>query len=254
VDTIPSGRRAVDTRAVDPGAAAVTSGVGVLDKAVEILAAVHAHGPLSLAGLVQATGLSRPTAHRLACALEDHRILGRDDAGRFKLGLRLFELGSAALGDVGLVDAARPVLADLRDATGESAQLYVRDGDHRVCLLSAEPRSGLRDTVPVGTPLPLDAGSGGRVLLAHSDDARRFPGVDAELLADVRRRGWAESAGEREPGVGSVSAPVRGPGGRVVAAVSVSGPLERLGASPGRRHATAVVAAAHDVERRLAGG
>jgi DNA-binding IclR family transcriptional regulator len=51
-----------------------------------------------------------------------------------------------------------------------------------------------------------------------------------------------------------VSAPVRGPGGRVVAAVSVSGPLERLGASPGRRHATAVVAAAHDVERRLAGG
>jgi DNA-binding IclR family transcriptional regulator len=248
VDTVPLPRPPVD-----PGSTDVASGVGVLDKAVTILAAVHAHGPLSLAGLVQATGLPRPTAHRLACALEDHRLLGRDDAGRFRLGLRLFELGSAALGDVGLVDAARPVLADLRDATGESAQLYVRDGDHRVCLVSVEPRSGLRDTVPVGTPLPLDAGSGGRVLLAYSDDARRFPSVDGELLADVRRRGWAESAGEREPGVGSVSAPVRGPGGRVVAAVSVSGPLERLGAEPGRRHATAVAAAARAVERRLTG-
>src|SRR5690606_22822708 len=118
---------------------------------------------------------------RLAAALEAHRLVGRDDQGRFRLGLRLFELGSAALGEVGLVDAARPVLADLRDTTGESAQLYVRDGDHRVCLLSVEPRSGLRDTVPVGAPLPLDAGSGGRVLLAHAADAGRFAGVDAAV-------------------------------------------------------------------------
>ena len=60
----------------------------------------------------------------------------------------------------------------------------------------------------------------------------------------MRRRGWAQSVGEREAGVASVSAPVRGPGGRVVAAVSVSGPIERLTRQPGRLHAQAVVAAA----------
>jgi DNA-binding IclR family transcriptional regulator len=229
-----------------------SSGVGVLDKAVGILAAIGARGPLSLAELVEATGFTRPTTHRLACALEDHRLLGRDDGGRFRLGLRLVELGSAALGEVDLVEAARPVLADLRDATGESAQLYVRDGDHRVCLLSVEPRSGLRDTVPVGVALPLGAGSGGRVLRAHAPGLDPGDAAERDLLARVRSQGWAESAGEREPGVGSVSAPVRDPSGRVVAAVSVSGPLERLGTTPGRRLAPAVVAAATAVERRLA--
>jgi DNA-binding IclR family transcriptional regulator len=66
-------------------------------------------------------------------------------------------------------------------------------------------------------------------------------------LAEVRRRGWAHSVAEREAGVASVSAPVLGPGGEVVAAISVSGPIERLGRSPGRLHAAAVVAAAHEL-------
>ena len=69
------------------------------------------------------------------------------------------------------------------------------------------------------------------------------------VLADVRRRGWASSVAEREQGVASVSAPVRGRDGNVVAAVSVSGPLERLTRSPGRLHAEAVVAAAAELSR-----
>ena len=67
----------------------------------------------------------------------------------------------------------------------------------------------------------------------------------ATVLSGVRRRGWAQSVGEREPGVASVSAPVRGPSGRVVAAVSISGPIQRLTRQPGRQHAAAVVSAAN---------
>lgn len=67
----------------------------------------------------------------------------------------------------------------------------------------------------------------------------------ATVLSAVRRRGWAQSVAEREPGVASVSAPVRGPSGRVIAAVSVSGPIERMGRQPGRLHAAAVVSAAN---------
>jgi DNA-binding IclR family transcriptional regulator len=232
------------------------SGVGVLDKAVGILASLAERGPLSLAGLVEATGVSRPTAHRLAAALEAHRLVGRDGQGRYRLGLRLLGWAGVAGGEAHLVEAARPVLARLRDETGESAQLFVRDGDGRVCVAASERSHGLRDTVPVGAVLPLHRGSGGKVLLAYDADADadRFPGVDATELDAVRRRGWAASVAEREEGVASVSAPVFDPAGRLRAAISVSGPIGRLGRQPGRELAGPVTAAARQLEQSIAGG
>ena len=182
-------------------------------------------GPLPLAGLVDATGLSRATAHRLAVALEAHRLVRRDGAGRFALGPRLTGLDLPA--------RARPALEALRDQTGESVQLYVRRDDRRVCVASLESPHGLRTIVTVGASLPLSVGSAGRVLRG-----------DPEAVA----QGWAQSVEERERGVASVSAPVMGPGGEVVAAVSVSGPVERTTRQPGRRYAAAVVAAARAVE------
>src|SRR5215831_14662132 len=204
-----------------------TSGVGVLDKAVCVLAAVES-GPATLAQLVKATGLARPTTHRIAVALEHHRLLA----------------------------VAQPVLIQLRDLTGESAQLYRRQGDVRVCVAAAERASGLRDTVPVGAALPMTAGSAAQVLLAWEEGERMHRGLrgakfTATTLASVRRRGWAASAAEREAGVASVSAPVRGAGGKVLAAISVSGPIERLGRSPGRLHAAAVVAAGEKISELL---
>jgi DNA-binding IclR family transcriptional regulator len=225
--------------------------VGVLDKSVAILAALAEGGPLSLAGLVEATGLARPTAHRLAAALEAHRLIGRDGAGRYRLGLRLLGWAGAVSAELGLVEAARPVLEALRDRTGESAQLFVRDGDSRLCIASSERPAGLRDTVPVGAVLPLDRGSGGKVLLAFGDPSRGgLPGVDPAELETVRRRGWAASLAEREEGVGSVSAPVLDSNGRIHGAVSVSGPVNRLGRQPGRHLAEPVMAAARELERR----
>lgn len=237
-----------------PHRSVAVSGVGVLDKAAAVLGALES-GPAGLAALVSATGLARPTAHRLAMALEHHRLLTRDLQGRFVLGPRLAELAAAA-GEDRLLAAAGPVLIHLRDVTGESAQLYRRSGDQRVCVAAAERLSGLRDTVPVGTSLPMTAGSAAQVLLAWEDPERMHRGLQvarfqAATLAAVRRRGWAQSIGEREVGVASVSAPVRGPGNRVVAAVSVSGPLDRLSRQPGRMHAPAVTAAADKLTEAL---
>ncbi|WP_309081927.1 IclR family transcriptional regulator [Zhihengliuella sp.] len=221
-----------------------SSGVGVLDKAAMVLDALEA-GPTTLAQLVSATGLSRPTVHRLAQALVHHRLLGKDIHGRFILGSRLVELASAA-GEDRLIAAAGPLLIQLRDQTGESAQVFRRQGDSRVCVASAERPVGLRDTIPVGTQLSMKAGSAAQVLLAWEDHQRLLDGLDGArftptILSGVRRRGWAQSLGEREPGVSSVSAPVRGPNGRVIAAVSISGPIERLTRQPGKIHAEAVV-------------
>ncbi|QDB79858.1 IclR family transcriptional regulator [Georgenia sp. 311] len=225
-----------------------SSGVGVLDKAATVLGALEA-GPATLAQLVAATHLARPTAHRLAVALEFHRFVARDMQGRFILGPRLNELASAA-GEDRLLAAAGPVLTAVRDHTGESVQLYRRQGDQRICVAAAERQMGLRDSIPVGATLTMLAGSAAQVLLAWEEPDRLHRGLQgatftATVLSGVRRRGWAQSVGEREPGVASVSAPVRGPSGRVLAAVSVSGPIERMGRQPGRLHAGAVVSAAN---------
>jgi len=231
------------------------SGVGVLDKAVRIMATLES-GPHSLSELVAATGIARPTAHRLAVALEFHRLLTRDLMGRFTLGPRAGELAAAA-GEDRLLAIAAPALSALRDATSESAQLYRRQGDQRVCVATAERMSGLRDSVPVGTVLTMQAGSAAQILLAWEDPEKMRRGLTGSLftpasLSAVRRRGWAQSVGEREVGVASVSAPVRGPNNKVIAAVSISGPIERLGRQPGRSHAAQVVATAARLTEYLA--
>jgi DNA-binding IclR family transcriptional regulator len=212
------------------------SGVGVLDKAVALLRAV-ADRPLGLGPLASATGMPRATTHRLAVALEVHGLIRRDAEGRFALGLGLVGLGRAAAEAFPLREAASAALAELRDDTGESVQLYVVEGGGRRCVTSLQSPHGLRWIVPEGALLPLGVGSAGKVLAG----------------ADSGPAGWIASVEEREVGVCSVSAPVHDPDGAVVAAVSVSGPVERLGRDPGARHGAAVVRAARAVEARRVG-
>ncbi len=232
------------------------SGVGVLDKSVALLRAL-ATGPLPLAGLVEATGISRPTAHRLASALAEHGLVRRTDDG-FALGAELVGLGRAAAAGWPWGDAAGPALAALVEATGESAQLYVREGDARRCLLSRESSQELRTIVAEGARLPLAAGSAGRVLgAAPGEDGRDGAGGSDPVggsgsdTGPGEAGGWVESVEERAPGVASVSAPVRDGSGAVVAAVGISGPVDRLGPAPGERHGPAVVAAARRIEAAL---
>ena len=192
----------------------------MIDKAAAILDALEL-GALSLVELVEITGQSRATAHRLALALEVHGLVERDDEGRFTLGARM--AGSS------LVQAARPALEWLRDETGESVQLYLPRGDMRVCVVSLESPHSLRTIVPVGAILPMDRGSAAKVLRHNGRDV-------------------AESVEEREKGVASVSAAVHDASGQHVAAVSVSGPVERTTRAPGKRYADTVLAAATRVE------
>jgi DNA-binding IclR family transcriptional regulator len=168
-------------------------------------------------------------------AMEAHGLVRRDSDGRFCLGYRLVGLGRAAASGGALRDRALPALTTLRERTGESVQLYVRDGAERVCLVSLESTNELRTIVEEGARLPLEKGSAGAVL------SGAWHGTEQ----------WAQSVGERQAGVASVSSPVCDADGQVVAAVSVSGPIERLGRAPGERLGKHVSSAARSIERAL---
>ncbi len=209
------------------------SGVGVIDKSFAIIDCV-ARGPRSLAQLVEETGLNRATVHRLCLALEQHRLIRRSDDGLFALGYRFLLLAHQIDGLGSMVEAARPHLRRLTSQTGESSQLYVRDGDKRVCVVVAESDHGLRTIVPVGARLTLQRGSAGAVLLNQT--------ASGEVV---------ESVGEREAGVASVSAAVRSGAGEVIGALSISGPIDRVTAAPGQRFAKPLLDAVSRLEASL---
>jgi DNA-binding IclR family transcriptional regulator len=230
-----------------------------------ILDAVRA-GEHTFTGVRRATGLTPSTTHRLLGALEEHGMLMFVGGYGYRLGPRLLGLAASARRDMPLRERAHPVLEALAASTGEGAQLYVRSGDRRICLDSVESGSELRTIVDIGAELPIDAGSAGKVFLAwglSTETDRLIAGAEpvtdrtpvgdrlAQQVATARRLGYATSAGERQPGVGSVSAPVLDPVGGLVAVVSVSGPETRLGRISAKRYAPAVVQAAREIERAL---
>jgi len=246
-------------------AEATTTPVGVLDRVMAILAVVEG-GARSHTEVARLTGLARPTAHRLLKSMEAHGLVTYIGGQGFRLGARLLGLAATAMRELPLRDLAQPILERLARATGESAQLFVRDGYRRVCIAAAESRNELRTIVEIGAELQLTAGSAGKVFLAFGP-----PALTAELLATAdrftsatpvgerldrqlataRRVGWASSAGEREPGVGSVSAPVHEPYGALLAVVSLSGPEQRVGRISAKRYAPAVIDAAKEIEAAL---
>ena len=242
------------------------TGVGVLDRTVAILDAVQ-HGHSSLASIVRATGLSKTTAHRLIGALQAHGLIASVGGRGYRLGSYLLRLTTASLHEMPLVAVARPALEGLATSTGESSQLWVASIDGRVCVDTVQSKSELRAIVAVGTELPITAGSAGKVFMAWSpsDGARERmveqasrltantpTGEDLERdLVRAKQRGWAFSSGEREPGVGSVSAPILGAYGEVIAVISVAGPSTRINKIGARRYAPAVLEAARDLEHAL---
>jgi DNA-binding IclR family transcriptional regulator len=194
-----------------------------LDKAFVVLNALVAR-PLSLSESVEATGIPRATCHRLLSALEHHGAVRRNNEGLYCLGPTLAGLGRGAAVQFPFLERAREIATEIRDRTGESVQVFIAETDGRRCVISLESPNGLRWIVPEGSLFPLSRGSAGKVLSAKTAPAS-----------------WVESVEERVKGVASVSAPILDADGHVIAAISISGPLERMSRTPGAKFGTVVV-------------
>jgi DNA-binding IclR family transcriptional regulator len=236
----------------------------------KVLAMLEAFTPaspdLSLSELARRAGISLPTAHRRAAELVRWGALERGADGRYRIGLRLWEVASLAPRGLGLRDVAMPFLEDLYEVTHENVQLAVREGGE---LVFVERIAG-RDAVPVlprvGGRFALHATGVGLVLLAHAPVEIQEQALAAplqaytlktitepdrlrEALAAVRRNGYAVSDGQVTLDALSVAAPIRGRGDEVVAAVSL---VVRANAAQPVTLAPLVQTAARGISRTLA--
>jgi DNA-binding IclR family transcriptional regulator len=239
-----------------------------LSVTARVLGVLDAFGPgrtsLSLTEIARRAYLPLSTAHRLVGELLAWGALERGDDGRYRIGLRLWEVGSLAPRSLGLRESAMPFLTDLQEVTGENVQLAVLDGRDAVYVERLSGRGAVKVITRVGGRLPLHATGVGLVLLAHAPaelqeqvlagPLRRYtsktvcaPEEVRRVLADVRRTGVAVSDGQIELVALSVAAPVRGPGQEVVAALSVVVPAQ----SDARAYVPVVRAAARGVSRTL---
>lgn len=229
-----------DTRPIGAPLPRAGSPHTVFGRALEIIGtfAEDSGAGLTLTAIAHRSGLPMTTVHRLVGRLEHERLLERDADGRYRVGLRLWELGLLAPRPQGLRRAALPVLEDLYEVAHQNVQLMVLDGTEAVVVERLSARDAIRLAGRTGGRLPIHATSGGVVLLAHAGDdvlaavlaepLQRFTpstiASEAQLratLALARRQGWIVLRDHLTPGSVSVAAPVRDARNRVVAAVSV---------------------------------
>ncbi len=224
---------------------------------------------LTAAEMARSVAIPRSTAFRLAQTLEFLGFLEREGE-RYRVGPAVLRLGFEYIASLEVTELARPVIERLRNETGLSAQLVIRDGRDVVVVLKASPASTFASNVTVGTRLPAHATTLGRVLLSDADDAtlralypeselKRISPHTPRTLAELRRliredraRGYAVSESFFEQGISAVAAPVRGQGGSVVAAISVTAQRPTLEPKELRERLVAqVLRAAAELSRQL---
>lgn len=192
--------------------------------------------PLTVGEIAARTRSSRTAAYNVITTYELRGLVRRDSHNRYLLGWGLFELGERARSLSDLSDAARPVVEDLAESTGETVLLGVLDQGSVICVEKAESRRSIRMVAAPGRRLPLHESATGLVLLAHAAPAFRdrylaegdLPGRLSATTDEIRTRGYATSVQDLDPDLTSASVPVHGPPGEPIAALTVAGPASRL--------------------------
>jgi DNA-binding IclR family transcriptional regulator len=247
------------------------SGAQVVDRVADILEAFLWLGPeLGVSELARAIGLTKATAHRLLSSLRNRELVAQDPiTRRYRLGMRLWELGTIARSSIDWLAQAKPELESLAAEVGETAHLAVLDDDQVLYVDKVESSRSLRMPSQVGRRLPAHCTGVGKALIAFLPDERlaqliEHRGLQAFTprsivdpdrlraeLASVRKAGYATDNEEIEDGLRCIAAPVRDHSGTVIAALSIAGPSSRLPNRDLPARAARVTAAAAAISARL---
>lgn len=225
---------------------------------------------LGVSELARRLGLGKSTVHRLLTTLAaEHLIEFNPRTGRYRLGIKLYELGTVVSSHFELHEAVAMHIDELRATTGETVQVGILDGAEVVYIERRESLRTLRHMVDLGHRNLAHCTACGKVLLAALPEAdldrllgggplqQRTARSISEVerlrtdLATVRERGYAENVGESATDTASVAAPIHDDAGRVIAAISVAGPLPKMSEATRRRYATVVLGTAARISEQL---
>jgi len=215
---------------------------------------------LTLAEIRVASRLPSSTCQRLVQQLVREGMLDRD-GDDYRVGLKVVRWALPATEGLDIVRVTRTVLLDLRDATQETAVLFLRDRQYRTVVGMARAHHAVVRAISVGMVAPLrELGSSSRVFMAFDQEAldeavrdglRRSSELDCEL-ADIRDRGWVDTFAERETLSAGVAAPVLDRFGALAAVIGIAGPTSRMEDTAVReRNSRAVMHAAREASSRL---
>ncbi|HBC97973.1 MAG TPA: IclR family transcriptional regulator [Clostridium sp.] len=209
-----------------------------IERALDILECFMFGGiELSLMEISNKINLSPSTAHRLIGTLQKRGYLQRNPINKkYHLGTSIVQLGNISINILKkeFTQVAFPYMVKLRDEFNESVTMYVRNNNKRVCVQRVESRQSLRLVMNIGSILPLEKGAPGKVLLAALPDEKinvlleDYSETLKRSLQEVRKNKYAISRGEREKGLGAIAVPVFFVNGEVIAALSMTGPINRL--------------------------
>ncbi|MBO1003258.1 IclR family transcriptional regulator [Pseudogracilibacillus auburnensis] len=218
---------------------------------------------LTLTEISNETGLAKSTTTRLLATLEENNFLEKEvTSGKYRLGRQLYFLGHAAGRSMELKEVSQPAMVRLRDQVKETVNLYVIEGEHRVCIQQFESLQSVKHMIQIGQKLPLTVGASGKVLLAYQprkfiDDVmeiQRMVKSKSELLTELNQivmEKYAESIEERELGTSAAAAPVFNINGEVIAALSISGPAQRFNPKKVTDLKTILVASALEISTNM---
>lgn len=244
--------------------------VDAVDAAVRVLMLIAETPDLGLSELTRRSGQSKARVYRLLCSLEANGLVSCSTEKRsYRLGLAALAVGNAAARQIDIARAAEPIIARLGSGTGETVQLRVRDGRNSLCVAGWEPERAVKVLATIGGRRPMHAGSG-VVLLAFQDEPFREAVlsepllaftertcVDPErlrqVLATVREQGYYISHGEVSPDLISITAPVMGADGKIIATLHIGAPTGRVSDDLLPSHIEAVRDAARELSALLAG-
>jgi len=241
------------------------SPVQSVDRAVTVLEILAREGEAGVTEIAVELGVHKSTAFRLVTALENRGLVAQHmDRGKYRLGVGILRLAGATTARLDLVQESRPVCERLAQEVGETINVAVLADGYALYLDQVAGPSALQTRNWVGQRLDLHATSNGKVLLAYVPDVpvgeplERYTEhtvVDAadleKQLDEVRRRGYAITVDELEIGLTAVAAPIRNLDGRVIAALSASGPSFRLAGERLAATIDAVCTAADEISRRM---
>jgi IclR family acetate operon transcriptional repressor len=248
--------------------------IQAIERAVSILNAFTPDEPeMGVSDLAQRLSLHKSTVHRFVVNLEAAGLLERNrTTSRYRLGLRIFELGSQVLAQMNLWEEAPPFLEGLVRDTGETGHLAIFDGGEAIYIEKVEARRALRIPSAIGRGYPAHATSLGKALLAHQSPhvieaviaerglarcASRTICEREQLLDElerVRQVGYAIDDEEYEEGLRCIGAPIVGHTGTVVAAIGIGGPVTRVTPDRVRELGQVVMEAAAGLSHRMGAG